>query len=78
MSNPEKRKRGRPPLPAAVRAQRLAARSEKYTNISVSKDVRAALNAYRDELSEVLGVDLTLTQALKYMINNSVVSGGKR
>lgn len=78
MDNAEKKRRGRPKLPAAVRAQRLAARSEKYTAISVPKEARDALNVYRDELSEAIGVDLTITQTLKYLIKNAGLPGGKR
>lgn len=78
MSNTEKRKRGRPKLSAEVRAQRLAERSEKYTNICVPKEARDTLNVYRDELSEALGVELTVTQTLKYLIKNASVPGGKR
>ena len=78
MSSAEKKSRGRPKLPAAVRAQRLAARSEKYTNISVPKEARDALNVYREKLSEAIGVELTVTQTLKYLINNAGVPGGKR
>ena len=63
----QKQKRGRPKLPGNP-AER---RRTTQTNISIPKDVRDALNKYREDLSTELEVDLTVAQALKYLIQHA-------
>lgn len=48
-------------------------RAGEQTCVSVPKEVRDELNAYRRELSEVIGVDLTTPQTLKYLIKHATV-----
>ena len=57
---------GRPPKSGSRKAG-------EQTAISVPVQVRDALNVYRRDLSEVLGIDLTVAQALKYLIKHATV-----
>ena len=60
-------KLGRPKLHKTAK-QRNAERAAKYSNISVSKALRDELNEYCERLSISLGVQLTITQGLTYLI----------
>jgi hypothetical protein len=65
--------RGRPKLTATEKVKVEAKRRSTTTNISVPKEVRDALNDYRAELSKNMGIDLTVAQALKYLISNTTL-----
>jgi hypothetical protein len=62
--------RGRPKIPGAKKAAAKRRKIEQ-TSISVPKEVRDGLNDYRTDLSAHLGVELTIAQALKYLISNA-------
>lgn len=77
-NNVKNKRRGRPKLSNEVRMQRLAARNENKTSISIPKETRNAFNVYRKKLSEALGIELTITQTLKYLIDNANVPKNKQ
>ena len=57
------------------RKKSLVKRALLVSNISVPKEVRDELNVYRQSLSDSLGIDLTVAQALKYLIRHATVEG---
>jgi len=57
------RKPGRPKIPANEKI--------KITNISVPKEVHEEFSEYRRQLSDQLGVELTVSQTVKYLIRNA-------
>ena len=64
-------KAGRPKL-NKTKKQLAAEKAAKYSNVTLSKDVKKLFDEYRVCLNDKIGVELTNSQTLKYVLKKAL------